>query len=58
MKDSAKFTGIVNRRPRFDFGDRSPPKWLLELLQTAKVDEDRVIINGKPVLPGTVIEAP
>lgn len=58
MKDSVTFLGIVNRRPRFEFGDRAPPKWLRELLKTARVDEDRVVINGKPVLPGTVVEQP
>jgi hypothetical protein len=58
MKDQAKFVGIVNGRPRFEFGDRAPPKWLRELLRTARVDEDRIVINGKPVLPGTVVEQP
>lgn len=58
MKDQVVFVGIVNRRPRFEFGDRAPPHWLRELLQTARVDEDRVILNGMPVLPGTVIDEP
>lgn len=58
MTDRARFVGIVNRRPRFDFGDRAPPRWLLEMLERAQVDEDRVVIDSKPVLPGTYIEAP
>lgn len=58
MNDQVKFIGIVNRRPRFDIGDRAPPAWLREMLKTARVDEDRVVINGKPVLPGTVVERP
>jgi hypothetical protein len=56
LPERVRFIGIVNRRPRFDFGDRVPPAWLLEKLKTAKVDENRVVLDGKPVLPGSYVE--
>lgn len=52
----AKFVGVVNGRPRFDFtdGTASPP-WLVKLANNGKVVDGQFLVSGKPLLPGQVV---
>jgi hypothetical protein len=56
MTDSATFNGIRNGRPRFDFGDGVPPKWLLALLEGGKADGEQFVLKGgKRLSAGDVV---
>jgi hypothetical protein len=53
-----RFIGIIGGRPRFDFGDGVPPKWLRELVGRAKVVGNELRVDGKTYAAGTYISEP
>ena len=52
---TATFTGVVNGRPRFRFGDEAAPRWLVELAQDSEVVDGDFLVNGRPMPVGTIL---
>jgi len=52
----ATFTGVVNGRPRFDWGDQlPPPAWLLKLADSGKVKDGEFIVGASALGVGQVV---
>lgn len=50
---AATFVGIRNGRPRFDFGDASPPRWLVDLIERARAEGNTLrLADGRVLNPG------
>lgn len=53
---SAKFVGVKNGRPRFDYDDgTAPPDWLVKLANKGSVAGDKFMVGGKELKPGQVV---
>lgn len=56
MADTAKFEGIKSGGPRFEFGNRAPPKWLMERIEGYRVDGEALVLKGgKRINPGDIL---
>lgn len=53
----ARFVGLVNGRPRFEFDGDLAPSWLVQALskRTMKAEGGALTFKGKPVEPGVVL---
>lgn len=53
----ARFVGLVNGRPRFEFDGDLAPSWLVQALSKRAMKAERGVLtfNGAPVEPGVVL---
>ena len=53
----ARFVGLVNGRPRFEFDGDLAPSWLVQALskRTMKADGSTLTFKGQAVEPGVVL---
>lgn len=49
------FLGVVNGRPRFDFGPRAPTPAERELASRVQVRDGVAYMDGAPLAPGAVV---